>query len=208
MNSRVCRLSADDRQPFCSNRNEFFTQTSDCRTEFFDGSVHKCPNCGQPLEAFSVKCPSCGYELRDISTSASVASMSKMFQDAENNEDRVAVVRSFPIPNTKEDIIEFLTWAASNVNPQAYALFSNSRSVDKDAALSDAWEAKLDQAYSKAKILFGSDPEFVAIDGVYKTTKKKITHAKGSFTRFFRTFVAIVIIGWIVLISLKVLGLM
>ena len=131
-----------------------------------------------------------------------------MLQNAGNNEDRAAVVRSFPIPNTKEDTIEFLTWAASNVNPQAYALFSNSRSVDEDTALSDAWEAKLDQAYSKAKILFGSEPEFVAIDEVYETTKKRITHAKGGYIRFFRTFVAIVIIGWAVLIGLKVLGLM
>ena len=44
--------------------------------------------------------------------------------------------------------------------------------------ISDAWIAKFEQAYQKAKILFGESEEFKNIDDLYKKTMKKLKFAK------------------------------
>ena len=44
--------------------------------------------------------------------------------------------------------------------------------------LSDAWLSKLEQAYQKAKILFGSTPEFVTIKEIYDTQIKRMKKEK------------------------------
>ena len=36
----------------------------DKRRTVFEGVIHKCPNCGEVLNAFIAECPTCGYELR------------------------------------------------------------------------------------------------------------------------------------------------
>lgn len=167
-----------------------------------DGVVHKCPQCGQPLDAFVTKCPSCGYELRDIDATYVVCKMSEKLLAARGADERVNIIRSFPIPNTKEDVVEFFAWAASNVNPRAYGPFSNS---DEEAE-SDAWEAKLDQSYTKAQILFGHEKEFSEIEAKYKETKKKVSHAKGGMARFWIAFTALVILGWAALFAMKACG--
>ena len=175
------------------------------RKEQSDGVVHKCPRCGQILGAFAAVCPSCGYELRDVDASTVVNAMSEMLLKADSSEEKIAIIRSFPIPNTKEDVLEFITWASSNINPEAYKVFSSS-SNEENAAQSDAWEAKLDQAYQKARIMFGSDKEFPAVEAIYRQTKKGVAHAKGSMARFWIVFVAVAILLWAVLLTGKACG--
>ena len=34
------------------------------RKTTYEGEIHKCPNCGEILDAFVTVCPTCGYELR------------------------------------------------------------------------------------------------------------------------------------------------
>lgn len=38
----------------------------------YDGELHKCPNCGEIVDAFVSKCSACGYELRDAKNSNAV----------------------------------------------------------------------------------------------------------------------------------------
>lgn len=42
------------------------------RKVVFEGDVHKCPNCGEILNSFTVECPACGYELRNTGSSIGV----------------------------------------------------------------------------------------------------------------------------------------
>ena len=35
------------------------------RKTVYEGQLHKCPNCGELLDAFRSHCSSCGYEIRD-----------------------------------------------------------------------------------------------------------------------------------------------
>lgn len=42
------------------------------RQTVYDGEIHKCPHCGEVLEAFMAKCPSCGFELNSKKVSSTL----------------------------------------------------------------------------------------------------------------------------------------
>jgi len=77
---------------------------------------------------------------------------------AESAEQKISIIRNFYVPNTKEDIYEFVILATSNMN-----------SYDYDY---EAWEAKLQQAYQKATLSFGDTQEFHYIHQLYTQTQK------------------------------------
>lgn len=91
-----------------------------------------CPNCGKQLPPMTLKCD-CGYEVTSNKSSSSVqvlldkiekvrsapfkSELNTSKRQKENNERDEQVrelINMFPVPNTKEDIIEFLALAAPN----------------------------------------------------------------------------------------------
>lgn len=42
------------------------------RQMVYDGEIHKCPHCGEVLEAFMAKCPGCGFELNSKRVSSAL----------------------------------------------------------------------------------------------------------------------------------------
>lgn len=81
-----------------------------------------CPNCGRQVPPLTLKCE-CGYEFTDQKSASSVSILSKkidevMAKESGNEKKRDEkmrnVIKMFPVPNTKEDIIEFLALAAPN----------------------------------------------------------------------------------------------
>ena len=42
------------------------------RKTVYDGEIHKCPNCGEVINAFISICPACGFEFRGTKISASL----------------------------------------------------------------------------------------------------------------------------------------
>ena len=79
------------------------------------------------------------------------------------NERKVQIIRTFPIPNTKEDLIEMLTLAHANSKG-----FRQS-SIDEED-LKRAWKAKEKQAMAKADIVLKDDADYLALK---KSWKKK-----------------------------------
>lgn len=92
----------------------------------------KCPNCGAQVPPLALKCE-CGYEFTTAKSVSSVhilsdkidTIMSETYKSAPNTDaykeeitqryQRVKeVINMFPVPNTKEDIIEFLSTATTN----------------------------------------------------------------------------------------------
>ena len=51
--------------------------------------------------------------------------------------------------------------------------------ADARVAVSDAWRAKFEQAYQKAKLVFVGDPRISEIESLYETTNKAIKRVKG-----------------------------
>lgn len=155
--------------------------TNSQRVIVFDGQIHKCPNCGATLGAFVKSCPDCGYELRGASSTNSVQEFSRRYSDATTNAQKVDIIRTFVIPNTKEDILEFVILASSNIDINAY---SKSNVVVPGGTsrqdIIDAWMAKLEQAHQKANMILTDDPYLERINNVYSEKKKAIESAQTS----------------------------
>lgn len=132
------------------------------RKTVYDGEIHKCPNCGEVLNSFISTCPACGYELRNTRVSTSIKEFAEKVIETETEAQKISLIRNFPIPNTKEDIFEFMILASSNIDSN-----TNKR-------VSDAWLAKMEQSYQKGKLLFASDADFYEIQTAYTRAYEKI----------------------------------
>lgn len=95
----------------------------------------------------------------------------------ETSSRRASVISSFKIPNDKEEIIAFMLLAASNIKPNYVAgnvwgnEISNSNRVKVEQ---NAWYAKLEEAYNKAKIVLRDDPDVIKTDKLYLDVKNKV----------------------------------
>ena len=178
----------------------------------------KCPNCGNPLNGMTAVCPLCGYELRSVGSSGSVADFAKQLTKIEQGRNTVidslskavsgrvanptdekiaGLIRNYVIPNTKEDIFEFMLLASANLNTEAIVALDrrkNSFSGQKIAhrqeqsgiseIVLNAWLDKFEQAYQKAWIAFGNDPDFARIYNLYDSKMSEIAYARqGLFRR-------------------------
>jgi hypothetical protein len=196
----------------------------EARRQVFDGEIHKCPNCGEVLNSFIVKCPACGYELRGAKAADSVHELaakleqieskrenykstsfvSKIYGDdgqiSKTDEQKVSLIRSIVIPNTKEDIYEFMILASSNIDVKVYDLGNSRYATASRKNVSDAWFAKFEQAYEKAKLTFGNTSDFENIQRIYDRTKGKIKKEKLKLPIMFGGFILFLVIVWIFII--------
>ncbi|MBU3841240.1 MAG: zinc ribbon domain-containing protein [Candidatus Ruminococcus intestinipullorum] len=100
---------------------------------------------------------------RDFKEDDEIAAAQSRFEKQKVTE-KASLIINFSIPNTKEDILEFILLASSNINVK-FGICDE---------VSQAWIAKLDQVYKKAYILMGDDPKFIQIKEIYERKKKEI----------------------------------
>lgn len=139
----------------------------------YDGELYKCPNCGELLKSFTTVCPTCAYEIRGVHTNSPVEALSKKVEMASSLDDKIELIINFYIPNTKEDIYDFFILAVSNLE-------------DKRYETDDAWLAKLEQAYHKAKLSFDNTVEFEYLEKLYIRTRKKVNKREHGIAAIFR----------------------
>ena len=121
------------------------SQSSKENTSNKAGDIKKCPSCGSPVQAFATKCSDCGHEFSNIESANSIKELINQLEQAEEKarnakseggfiggmmamidgetalekkiyDAKANVISTFPIPNTKEDILEFLSLSFSQVN--------------------------------------------------------------------------------------------
>lgn len=81
-----------------------------------------CPNCGKQVPPMTLKCE-CGYEFTKAKTISSVQELVNKIDQINNDYSSVTerekkicdTIELFPVPNTKEDILEFMSLATSNL---------------------------------------------------------------------------------------------
>lgn len=179
------------------------TAVENKREAVYEGTIYKCPNCGDILDAHELVCETCGYERRGAKAISSVSELSEKLKELEEQrpqkkmrnifagaftggqlsnieEQIVSLIKNFAIPNTKEDILEFVVLAATNIDMKVYGLngqqYQNFNPARRE--ISDAWLAKFEQAYQKAQLMLGGSQEFTNIHNLYMQKKKEIKKMK------------------------------
>ena len=82
---KKCGNYLSDDSKFCSSCGTA-TNSDDYgqRKNVYDGEVHKCPNCGEIINAFVSICPSCGFEINGKNVSSALQDFIKqIFSDIE-----------------------------------------------------------------------------------------------------------------------------
>ena len=172
---------------FCDNCGfQVGTHDDTKRQTVFEGKIHKCPNCGEIVEAFQDDCPACGYQFRDAAVTSSVKELADKLQQIENEPNglnlvdyflsnglsqkarkQVALINNYTIPNAYEDIWEFLILASSRIKN-----FRTDRPLtSEETALVNAWKAKFDQAYHKAILVVDAPEDIQRIKDLYSKTQ-------------------------------------
>lgn len=194
-----CGQKLPDDAKFCSSCGKAVEVNSGNRKKvIYDGDVHQCPQCGEILDSFVTHCPSCRFEIRGIQNSTAVRDFASKIEEIENarftqakgivnklgkkdrnkelDQQKIAIIRGFLIPNTKEDMLEFLILASANINANAYNAFGGISMEEKNVI--DAWVSKFEQAYDKARLSFSSSREFAKIKEIYDNKMVEIKKCK------------------------------
>lgn len=190
-----CGEQIADEAKFCSNCGTAVEKVNlgnqDQRRQRFEGEIRKCPNCGEILSSFDIKCHVCGHELRNVNVSTGIQAFSDQIAQIEagrsgrrvgETEKSIATaIRNFPVPNTKEDVFEFMLLASSNIDASLYSTSISQRTSAEYHArktLNDAWLAKAEQVYHKAKLSFRNDSDFFKIQEMYNQKISSINTEK------------------------------
>ena len=142
------------------------------RKEVFVGERRKCPVCGVEISAFALTCPN-GHELSGVK----VSNIAKDFQEGlikyEGKEER-DFVASFPIPNEREELGNFMLMVAS--------ILKQDMQNGADQMRVSSFTSKFDEIKSKIYMMLKADDPIVgetkkwdsALNELYANYKKII----------------------------------
>lgn len=155
-----------------------------------EGEIKKCPSCGAPTQAFATRCSDCSYEFRNIDSANSIKELFRQLEQAEiraknekpagglfgglmsmvNNdtavekrvyEAKAMIISTFPVPNSKEDILEFLALSVSQVNSihisALHKLAGTSGTFGYKITYRNAWLAIANKVVMKARFSMKED---------------------------------------------------
>ena len=220
-----CGALIDDDSVFCSkcgrsvrsneNRTKDTSVHNPENIEEFEGKLKKCPGCGSIVKSFSVFCEACGLEFRDTKVSSRIGEFEKQYQSTQSPSAKASLIQSFMVPNTKEDIYEFILLAASNIDPEEYgrACMANKDPMSlnplrKTYVVQNAWLSKLEHTYNKAKLCFGTESDFPHISSVAESKLAEVEKTKLKQERSSKNkSIALAIIGCFLFVFIIVMAL-
>ena len=142
------------------------------------GNLKTCPACGVSVKAMTLLCNDCGHEFQNKKANQSITDLIEKLekednknykQESDRSDIKSKIITQFPIPQTKEDIFEFLTFSFP---------FLENQSIDDDEK--QAWITKVGQAILKAKITTSDAFEKETINEYDRKLQKIIAKEKRS----------------------------
>lgn len=139
------------------------------------GNILKCPSCGAQVVGGSAVCPECGYTFSNVAANSSYEKLSAkleaidvayrnktsftipMYGVSKQTKEKASVIRMFPVPNTRADLLEFLASMSAQISSMKQ---TQSMQVFEEQMLRKAYEAKYKECVNKARISFANDPDF------------------------------------------------
>ncbi len=164
-------------------KQKVLAQNSAPKSDKF-GDIRKCPACGSMVSSFSAKCGDCDYEFTNVEANASIQKLFQMLNEVENNridnsqptsllgtfnkisslnqldktdKQKMEIIKNFPIPTTKDDIIEFLSLAVPNAKKIGSMWTANLPENKSHNDFVPVWKSKCEQIIMKAKFSLKND---------------------------------------------------
>ncbi len=78
------------------------------------GTIRTCPNCGAHVDAFETKCKECGFEFKNTNAVESMEKFIRKLSAAKDIKKKCELIQTYPIPNDKESLLEFLSVSIPN----------------------------------------------------------------------------------------------
>lgn len=158
------------------------------------GDVRKCPQCGAVVQAMQAVCPECGHNFSGIEANASFSGLMRMLDkvESERNDSKVTgifsacgkmfsnalcvnktdsrkmdIIKNYPIPTTKEDLLEFLSMSVPNAKKAGNFFTRNEPENKAHNDFVPVWKAKCEQVIIKAKMSLKNDKEVMELVNKY-----------------------------------------
>jgi hypothetical protein len=159
------------------------------------GELIKCPSCGATVNSFQTRCTDCGHEFRNTKAVNSIQKLYDEFQKIEESERsrerswmqkmdgdlgiqksvvtrQISALAAFPVPNTKEDLLEFLSIASSEASKGVSWFLGMGQ--HPDYLFKKAWLSKCEQVIHKARFSMKNDNNTIEqIESIAKKLKIK-----------------------------------
>ena len=133
-----------------------------------------CPQCGASVQSMQLTCPECGFEFNNKEANASARELMKLLNSAKDNEKKIEIISNYPIPNTRENLAEFVALCIGNCQISFTDLFGEFLGVDK-ADICIAWRKLSQQVVTKANLMLKDDPSIMEqVKKLEKISSKKI----------------------------------
>ena len=158
------------------------------------GNIVKCPNCGAQVKGGSAVCTECGYVFTNVSANSSAEKLQAKLDEFNRRQEQRAdsrgylrtvfdsntsrwkqkmeIISTFPVPNTREDLLEFLTMLQAGAD----ATGSHDGGTSDSEDMSYAYWLLYTNCINKAKLSFPNDNDF---QFYFQTYEKQLQKTKG-----------------------------
>lgn len=157
------------------------------------GNIVKCPNCGAQVKGGSAVCTECGYAFSNVSANSSAEKLQAKLDEFNRRQEQRAdsrgylrslfdsdtirkhkmeIISTFPVPNTREDLLEFLTMLQAGAD----ATGSHDGGTSDSEDMSYAYWLLYTNCINKAKLSFPNDNDF---QYYFQTYEKQLQKTKG-----------------------------
>lgn len=169
------------------------------------GDVRKCPACGAIVSAGMASCKECGYAFTGINSASSLQQLYNELKEADQRDYKLkfgieallngelevqkkkavakaTIIKNFPVPNAKSDLIELLSGIQSQANPKGRKDYMSSATIAATEDLGLAYWFLCVKCINLAKTSFSKDPAFQIY---FERHEELLWKSKNIFVRLF-----------------------